>query len=52
MIAADGSRSEGGDLTGYSIIEADDLDHAATLVSGCPNLASGGGVSLYEAVPM
>lgn len=34
------------DLGGYSIIQADDLDHAVTLASGCPNLGRDGGVEV------
>jgi hypothetical protein len=33
-------------LGGYSIIEADDLDAALELTTGCPVLASGGGVEI------
>jgi hypothetical protein len=39
-------------LTGYSIIEADDLELASKLASTCPVLASGGSVDVYEAVAM
>ena len=33
-------------LGGYSLIEADDLDAALELTTGCPVLASGGGVEV------
>ena len=39
-------------LTGYSILEADDLDQAAKLAGGCPVLSSGGSVEVFEAMPM
>ncbi len=50
-IATDGSTSAGGGanpVTGYSIISADGLDHAATLTKGCPILMSGGSVEIGE----
>lgn len=50
---SDGERGmASGDLTGYSIIEADDLDSAVKLTSGCPNLSSGGTLDVYEAMPV
>ena len=36
------------DLTGYSILSADSLDGAAELAEGCPVVASGGSVEVYE----
>ncbi len=50
VIAADGSVTDGGPggLTGYSIISADSLDAATGLARGCPLLASGGTVGVYE----
>jgi hypothetical protein len=49
-IAADGTVSDGGasGLTGYTILQADSLDAAARLGQGCPVLASGGTVEVYE----
>jgi hypothetical protein len=49
-----GGASEGGDagLTGYSIIDATDLDDAASKATGCPVLATGGTVEVYEALDM
>lgn len=35
-------------LTGYSVIKADNIDAATALAKGCPHLASGGGVDVYE----
>jgi hypothetical protein len=46
-----GSVSEGGGvnpLTGYSIIEADNLDAAVKLAKGCPILKSGGSIQVGE----
>lgn len=42
----------GSGLTGYSIVQADGLDVAAKLAGGCPVLAAGGSVDVYEALPM
>jgi hypothetical protein len=39
-------------LTGYSVISAENLDAAAGLVKGCPILAVGGKVDLYETIPV
>ena len=50
-IAANGSISEGGGanpLTGYSVIEAANLDAAVKLAKSCPHLASGGSVQVAE----
>jgi hypothetical protein len=52
-VLADGSKgTASAGLTGYTVIEADGLDHAATLAGGCPVLGSGGSVEVYEALPM
>jgi hypothetical protein len=42
-----GDRAPSG-LTGYSVIAAEGLDAAAELAEGCPVLAAGGGVEVYE----
>ena len=49
-VATDGVVSDGAAsrVTGYSVIEADSLDAATELAKGCPNLADGGGVEIYE----
>ena len=48
-IKADGSISSGaGSATGYSVIEADSLDAATDLAKGCPVLAGGASVGVYE----
>jgi hypothetical protein len=53
-IASDGAVSEGGStaLTGYSIVKADSLSAATTLVKDCPALSSGGSVDIYESIAM
>jgi|SRR5579859_4006642 len=38
--------------TGYSIIKADSLDAAIKLSQGCPQLQSGGQVTVYETFPV
>jgi hypothetical protein len=48
-IAADGAITAGaGSASGYSILEADSLDAATDLAKGCPVLAGGASVSVYE----
>jgi hypothetical protein len=49
-IAADGTTTDGAasGLTGYTILQADSLDTAAEMGQGCPVLASGGTVEVYE----
>ena len=47
---AGGAVSSG--LTGYSIVKADDLAAATGLAKGCPIFAGGGGVDVYEAIPV
>jgi hypothetical protein len=44
----------GGDnpLTGYSIIEAGDVDAAVSFAKGCPIYANGGSVEVAELLPM
>lgn len=39
-------------LTGYSVLEADSLELAAKLAGGCPVLAAGGTVEVYETIAM
>jgi hypothetical protein len=52
-VASDGGVTDGGrsGLSGYSVIRADSLTAATTLTKGCPVLASGGGVEVYEVIP-
>jgi hypothetical protein len=51
-IASDGAVGSAGaaGLTGYSILHADSLDAAINLAKGCPHLAAGGTVDVYEAM--
>ncbi len=50
------SAAVGGDvvahLSGYSVVAADSLDDAVAKAGGCPILASGGTVEVYEAIDM
>jgi hypothetical protein len=39
-------------VTGYSVISADSLDAATGLVEDCPVIANGGGVDVYETIPV
>ena len=53
-ISADGSMKDAGGaaLTGYSVLGADSLAAATDLAKGCPVLANGGSVDVYEAIDM
>jgi len=53
-VSPDGSVKDGGKsaLTGYSIVNANDLADASEKAKGCPVLSSGGSVDVYEAMPM
>lgn len=53
-VAGDASVSGGAPsaLTGYSVLSADSLDAAGELVKGCPVLAAGGSVEVYETIPV
>jgi hypothetical protein len=54
-VASDGSTSDGGGanpLSGYSLVNADDMDGAVKLAGGCPALADGGSVEVAEAIDM
>lgn len=39
-------------LSGYSIIEAGNMDDAVRMAKGCPVLANGGSVEVAELIPM
>jgi hypothetical protein len=39
-------------LTGFSIVSASSLDAAAAMTTGCPVLANGGTVDVYECIDM
>jgi hypothetical protein len=48
-IGPDGAVSEGpGAATGYTVLEADSLDHATTLAKDCPVLSGGASIDVYE----
>src|SRR5262245_10534740 len=49
-VASNGSVSDGGPskVGGYSILSANSLDEAVNLAKGCPHLAAGGRVEVYE----
>ena len=51
---SDGGASAGGTsrIGGYSIVTAESLDDATSQAKGCPVLATGGSVEVYEALPM
>jgi len=51
-VATDGTVGEGGSagLSGYSVVSADSLDAATALAGGCPVLANGGSVEVYETI--
>ncbi len=51
-VASDKSVGNGGTLTGYSVLSADNLDGAVGLAKSCPIFASGGSVEVYEAMAM
>jgi hypothetical protein len=53
-ISSDGKVTDGGgsSLTGYSIISAGSLAEACDKAKGCPVLASGGSIEVYEAMPI
>ena len=39
-------------VTGYSIIQADNLDTVVDMAKGCPSIPEGGEVAVYELLPM
>lgn len=49
-IASNGQVTDGAPsgLTGYSVIKAGSIDAATAIAKGCPHLASGGAVEVYE----
>jgi hypothetical protein len=51
-VAATGSRGDGAasSLTGYSVLQAESLEAAAKMASGCPILKGGGAVDVYETI--
>lgn len=51
-IASDGSVTDGSDVTGYTLLEADSLDAATTMAQACPIFGSGGGIVVSQAIDM
>ena len=50
-VAATGSRGDGASaLTGYSVLQAESLEAAASLAAGCPILKNGGTGDVYETI--
>jgi hypothetical protein len=53
IVGKGGNKAIGADpVTGYSIIQANNLDAALTLAKGCPSIPEGGTVAVYELMPM
>jgi hypothetical protein len=52
VTSAGTSEGAGSGLGGYSLVQADDLAAAAALAKGCPLVAGGGTVDVYETIPM
>ena len=54
-VTSDGSSTDGGGsnpVSGYSLINATDLDAAVSLVKACPILGAGGTIEVAEAIEM
>ncbi len=54
-LSADGSVTVGGGadpLSGYSLLNASDIDEAVSLAKGCPIFESGGSIEVAEAIEM
>ena len=52
-VSSGGVTSVGADpVTGYSVLQADSQEAAEALAKGCPIIAAGGQVEVYELVPM
>jgi hypothetical protein len=52
-VTALGSTGTGSEvLTGYVLVNADDLEGAVALAKGCPGLQHEGGVEVGETIPM
>jgi hypothetical protein len=53
IVSATGVKSIGArPVTGYSILQAENLDAAIALAKGCPNIGEGGQVAVYTLMPM
>lgn len=53
-VSTAGVADDGGSnpVSGYSLVEAADIDAAVALAGGCPILSDGGTVEIAEALPM
>jgi hypothetical protein len=53
-ISPSGDVSDGGSagLTGFTVLGAETIDAAVDLAKGCPVLAGGGSIDVYEALDM
>lgn len=51
-IAPDGTVTDGSDVTGYTLISADNLDAATEMAKLCPIFNSGGGIVVSQAIDM
>ncbi|WP_374621957.1 hypothetical protein [Devosia sp.] len=54
-VAASGAVAEGGGgnpITGYTVIEAANLERATELATGCPIRAAGGSIEVCECIQM
>lgn len=51
-VGPDGSVSDGGPSTGYTIVNATDLADATSKAKGCPVLGTGGSVEVSECMEM
>ena len=47
-VSASGIRDGAAGVGGYSLLKADSLDAAAAMAKGCPIIAGGGSVEVYE----
>jgi hypothetical protein len=52
MVGANGASPQTGSLSGYVVVNADNLDSAVVLAQGCPGLRAGGQVEVGEIVAM
>ena len=53
IVSSSGTKSTGAKpVTGYSIIQAANLEAAVVMAKGCPSIPEGGQVAIYETLPM
>jgi hypothetical protein len=48
VVGANGAGGTASGVSGYSLVQAESLDEAAAKAKGCPVLAGGGSVEVYE----